>query len=113
MSSIEFGKDNEFFAIAGVTKKIKLFDYATVVKDTLDIHYPIIELECQSKISCVSWSNYYKSMMASSDYEGELYALTYRDVTFVASPRDGHCVGRVHESKSKMLPGTRETLLVS
>ena len=70
MSSIEFGKDNEFFAIAGVTKKIKLFEYATVVKDTLDIHYPVTEMESNSKISCVSWSNYYKSMMASSDYEG-------------------------------------------
>ncbi|RWS28591.1 E3 ubiquitin-protein ligase RFWD2-like isoform X1 [Leptotrombidium deliense] len=70
VSSIEFDKDNEFFAIAGVTKKIKLFEYSTVVKDTLDIHYPITEMECNSKISCVSWSSYFKSMMASSDYEG-------------------------------------------
>lgn len=70
VSSIEFDKDNEFFAIAGVTKKIKVFEYATVVKDTLDIHYPINEMECSSKISCVSWSSYYKGMMASSDYEG-------------------------------------------
>jgi len=53
-----------------VTKKIKVFEYATVVKDTLDIHYPINEMECNSKISCVSWSSYYKGMMASSDYEG-------------------------------------------
>lgn len=72
VSSIEFDKDNEFFAIAGVTKKIKLFEYATVVRDTLDMHYPINEMECNSKISCVSWSNYYKSMMASSDYEGSV-----------------------------------------
>lgn len=70
VSSIEFDKDNEFFAIAGVTKKIKLFEYMTVVKDTLDIHYPINEMECNSKISCVSWSSYYKGMVASSDYEG-------------------------------------------
>lgn len=70
VSSIEFDKDSEYFAIAGVTKKIKVFEYATVVKDTLDIHYPINEMECSSKISCVSWSSYYKGMMASSDYEG-------------------------------------------
>ncbi|CAG2177091.1 unnamed protein product, partial [Oppiella nova] len=70
VSSIEFDKDSEYFAIAGVTKKIKVFEYATVVKDTLDIHYPINEMECSSKISCVSWSSYYKAMMASSDYEG-------------------------------------------
>lgn len=70
VSSIEFDKDSEYFAIAGVTKKIKVFEYANVVKDTLDIHYPINEMECTSKISCVSWSSYYKAMMASSDYEG-------------------------------------------
>jgi len=70
VSSIEFDKDNEIFAIGGVTKKIKLFEFSSVVKDTLDIHYPITEMECNSKISCVSWSSYYKSIMASSDYEG-------------------------------------------
>lgn len=70
VSSIEFDKDNEIFAIAGVTKKIKLFEYSMVVKDTLTMHYPITEMECKSRISCISWSSYYKSLMASSDYEG-------------------------------------------
>ncbi|XP_074600531.1 E3 ubiquitin-protein ligase COP1-like [Brevipalpus obovatus] len=70
VSSIEFDKDNETFAIAGVTKKIKLFEYSMVVKDTLTMHYPITEMECKSRISCVSWSSYYKSFLASSDYEG-------------------------------------------
>lgn len=72
VSSIEFDKDNEFFAIAGVTKKIKLFEYASVVRDSLDMHYPVIEMECNSKISCVSWSSYLKHIMASSDYEGSV-----------------------------------------
>lgn len=40
VSSIEFDKDNEFFAIAGVTKKIKVFEYGTVIQDIVDIHYP-------------------------------------------------------------------------
>ena len=88
VSSIEFDKDSEFFAIAGVTKKIKLFEFSSVVKDSLGddlsisnrtnevsrsnnvIHYPINEMECTSKISCVSFSNYMKSMMVSSDYDG-------------------------------------------
>ena len=75
VSSIEFDKENEYFAIAGVTKKIKLFDYCSVVSasaasDKNDIHYPLVEMECNSKISCVSWSSYMKSMMASADYEG-------------------------------------------
>lgn len=70
VSSIEFDKDNEFFAIAGVTKRIKVFDYLAVVKDTVDIHYPCVEMVSNSKISCVSWNSYHKGILASSDYEG-------------------------------------------
>ncbi|XP_054717737.1 E3 ubiquitin-protein ligase COP1-like isoform X2 [Uloborus diversus] len=70
VSSIEFDKDNEFFAIAGVTKKIKIYDYGSVIRDSIDMHYPMNEMLCNSKISCISWSSYHKSMLASSDYEG-------------------------------------------
>lgn len=70
VSSIEFDKDNEFFAIAGVTKRIQVFDYNSILNDTIDIHYPCIEMVCKSKISCVSWNSYHKSTLASSDYEG-------------------------------------------
>lgn len=70
VSSIEFDKDNEFFAIAGVTKRIKVFDYGGVVKDVVSIHYPCTEMVSRSKISCVSWHTYHKSTLASSDYEG-------------------------------------------
>ena len=71
VSSIEFDKDQEFFAIAGVTKRIKIYDYNVVLKDMVDIHYPTTEMVCSSKISCISWSSFHKSMLASSDYEGE------------------------------------------
>ncbi|XP_033643605.1 E3 ubiquitin-protein ligase COP1-like isoform X1 [Asterias rubens] len=70
VSSIEFDKDNDFFAIAGVTKKIKVFEYGAVVMDAVDIHYPAHEMVCNSKISCVCWSAYHKGILASSDYEG-------------------------------------------
>uniref|UniRef100_A0A1B6CBX0 RING-type domain-containing protein n=1 Tax=Clastoptera arizonana TaxID=38151 RepID=A0A1B6CBX0_9HEMI len=70
VSSIEFDKDNEFFAIAGVTKRIKVFDYGAVIRDTVDVHYPCIEMISSSKISCVSWNSYHKQTLASSDYEG-------------------------------------------
>lgn len=70
VSSIEFDKDNEFFAIAGVTKRIKVFDYGAVIRDTVDIHYPCMEMISSSKISCVSWNSFHKGMLASSDYEG-------------------------------------------
>ncbi|WAR31937.1 COP1-like protein [Mya arenaria] len=72
VSSIEFDRDCDFFAIAGVTKKIKVFEYGTVVKDAVDIHYPITEMTCNSKISCVTWSSYHKNMLASADYEGAI-----------------------------------------
>ena len=32
VSSIEFDKDREFFAIAGVTKRIKVYDYGIILK---------------------------------------------------------------------------------
>lgn len=71
VSSIEFDKDNEFFAIAGVTKRIKIFDYYACVRDAVvDIKHPINEMVCTSKISCVAWNSYYKELLASSDYEG-------------------------------------------
>ncbi|XP_066588324.1 E3 ubiquitin-protein ligase COP1-like isoform X1 [Prorops nasuta] len=70
VSSIEFDKDNERFAIAGVTQRIKVFDYSVVIRDTIDIHYPSVEMVSSSKISCVSWNSFHKGMLASSDYEG-------------------------------------------
>ncbi|XP_026672493.1 E3 ubiquitin-protein ligase COP1-like isoform X1 [Ceratina calcarata] len=81
VSSIEFDKDNEFFAIAGVTKRIKVFDYTAVIRDTVDIHYPCVEMVSSSKISCVSWNSFHKGMLASSDYEGTVTvwdAVTYQ-----------------------------------
>ncbi|KAK6194814.1 hypothetical protein SNE40_000362 [Patella caerulea] len=70
VSSIEFDRDCDYFAIAGVTKKIKVYEYNMVIKDAVDIHYPTLEMVCNSKISCVTWSAYHKNMLASSDYEG-------------------------------------------
>lgn len=71
-SSIEFDKDGEFFAVAGLTKKIRVFDYRNVIGDVVDIHYPSAEMVCDSKISCVSWSSYLKNKLASSDYDGDV-----------------------------------------
>lgn len=70
VSTIVFDKDNEFFAIGGVTKRIKVFDYMAVVRDTVDIHYPSVEMTSSSKISCIAWNSYHKNILATSDYEG-------------------------------------------
>ncbi|GJJ72634.1 E3 ubiquitin-protein ligase RFWD2 [Entomortierella parvispora] len=101
VSSIEFDRDDEYFATAGVTKKIKIFEYGSIEKTGLVgtslkgddrteglevgekprhqsnkkpilsvLHYPVREMTCRSKISCLSWNSYIKSQIASSDYEG-------------------------------------------
>ncbi|KAF9372908.1 coatomer subunit alpha, partial [Mortierella sp. AD011] len=104
VSSIEFDRDDEYFATAGVTKKIKIFEYGCIEKTGLGgtslreddrsemydgsdlvrpsrysankkpinsiLHYPVREMMCRSKISCLSWNSYIKSQIASSDYEG-------------------------------------------
>lgn len=82
VSSIDFDKDDEFFATAGVTKKIKIYSYESVVstKNTRQKleegysiqtqKYPLREMSCQSKVSCLSYNPYIKSYILSSDYEG-------------------------------------------
>ncbi|KAF8943259.1 RING finger and WD repeat domain-containing protein 2 [Haplosporangium gracile] len=105
VSSMEFDRDDEYFATAGVTKKIKIFEYGCIEKSGLAgtslreddptetyetgsslsrpsryssnkkpitsvLHYPVREMMCRSKISCLSWNSYIKSQIASSDYEG-------------------------------------------
>lgn len=73
VSSIDFDKDCDHFAVAGVTKKIKIYDYESVVNSYVDgINYPITQMACNSKISCLSWSKYHKSWLASSDYDGSV-----------------------------------------
>eukprot|EP00127_Corallochytrium_limacisporum_P003371 Clim_evm60s148 gene=Clim_evmTU60s148 len=67
ISSIEFDADEEFFATSGVSKKIKIFDYASVLTD---VNFPIMKMDSSSKISCLSWNSYIKGQIASSDYEG-------------------------------------------
>ena len=44
------GRDDEHFATAGVTKKIKVFNLANVVNDPVDVHFPVREMQCRSKI---------------------------------------------------------------
>ncbi|KAI1724056.1 zinc finger, c3HC4 type (RING finger) domain-containing protein [Ditylenchus destructor] len=70
VSSLEFDKDGEYFVIAGVTKKIKLYDYNAVVRHNTNTHYPVEQLQAASKISNVSWNPYMKHLLASSDYDG-------------------------------------------
>ncbi|KAJ0264132.1 Protein SPA1-RELATED 3 [Hirschfeldia incana] len=68
--SLAFDRDGEFFATAGVNKKIKIFECNSIVNNHRDIHYPVVELASRSKLSSVCWNSYIKSQIASSNFEG-------------------------------------------
>ena len=50
LHSIDFDKDQEFFAVGGVTRQLKVYDYNTVITRPVSVHYPIQDLTCASKI---------------------------------------------------------------
>ncbi|XP_017978848.1 PREDICTED: E3 ubiquitin-protein ligase COP1 [Theobroma cacao] len=70
VSSIEFDHDDELFATAGVSRRIKVFEFSSVVNEPADVHCPIVEMTTRSKLSCLSWNKYTKNHIASSDYDG-------------------------------------------
>eukprot|EP00002_Diphylleia_rotans_P018822 TRINITY_DN3643_c0_g1_i1.p1 TRINITY_DN3643_c0_g1~~TRINITY_DN3643_c0_g1_i1.p1 ORF type:complete len:1097 (+),score=184.21 TRINITY_DN3643_c0_g1_i1:47-3337(+) len=92
VSSIEFDKDDNFFASAGTNKKIKIFEFNNIIEDPSVVHYPVKEIGCRSKISCISWSPSVRNQLISSDYEG---VITLWDV---ASSAEGKTF-REHEKR--------------
>ncbi|KAF8411142.1 hypothetical protein HHK36_003681 [Tetracentron sinense] len=68
--SLSFDRDREFFATAGVNRKIKIFECDMILNEDCDIHYPVIEMSSRSKLSSICWNSYIKSQIASSDFEG-------------------------------------------
>ncbi|MCO5575097.1 hypothetical protein L7F22_028894 [Adiantum nelumboides] len=70
VSSIEFDRDDKLFATAGVSRRIKIFEFSTVVNVPAEVHFPVVEMPTRSKLSSLSWNKYIKNQIASSDYEG-------------------------------------------
>ncbi|KAL9328756.1 hypothetical protein ACSQ67_003759 [Phaseolus vulgaris] len=68
--SLSFDRDADYFASAGISKKIKIFEFSALCNDSVDIHYPVVEMSNRSKLSCVCWNNYIKNYLASTDYDG-------------------------------------------
>ena len=42
--STAFDRDDEFFATAGVFRRVKIFDFASVQDSHTSIHYPVLEI---------------------------------------------------------------------
>jgi len=74
VSSIDFDRSYEHFACVGVTKKIKIYDFNTIVERSAfsqtEAHYPLYEMQHNAKLSCVSWNKYFKNQIVCSDYDG-------------------------------------------
>ena len=68
--ALSFDRDEDYIAAAGVSKKIKIFDLSTILSDSVDIQYPVVEMSNKSKLSCVCWNTYIKNHLASTDYDG-------------------------------------------
>ncbi|XP_073525625.1 uncharacterized protein [Phyllobates terribilis] len=68
--SLSFDRDEEYFASAGVSKKIKIFDYQALCNESVDVHYPVAEMLNESKLSCICWNTYIQNYVASTDYDG-------------------------------------------
>ncbi|KAJ6400689.1 hypothetical protein OIU84_016181 [Salix udensis] len=68
--TLSFDRDEDYIAAAGVSKKIKVFEFGALLNDSMDIHYPAVEMSNKSKISSVCWNNYIKNYLASTDYDG-------------------------------------------
>ncbi|XP_071937348.1 protein SUPPRESSOR OF PHYA-105 1 isoform X3 [Coffea arabica] len=68
--SLSFDRDEEYIAAAGVSKKIKIFEFGSLLDDPVDIQYPMVEMSNRSKLSCVCWNQYIQHFLASTDYDG-------------------------------------------
>jgi protein suppressor of PHYA-105 1 len=72
--SLGFDRDEEYFATAGVCKKIKVFEFGGIMeRPGVGMHFPVVEMTSQSKLSSISWNPYVKNHLASSDYDGTVH----------------------------------------
>ena len=70
ISSIGFNSNQEYFATAGVSKRIKIYDFQNVVEDRFRIPCPVRELTWRSKLSDLDWNKHESAHLATSDYDG-------------------------------------------
>ena len=70
ISSIGFNKKQEYFATAGVSKRIKIYDIQNVLEDRFRIPCPVLELTWRTKLSDLVWNSHHSAQLATSDYDG-------------------------------------------
>ncbi|PIN23623.1 eIF-2alpha kinase PEK/EIF2AK3 [Handroanthus impetiginosus] len=55
--SLSFDRDEDYLAAGGVSKKIKIFEFQSLFNDSVDIHYPVVEMSNKSRLSCICWNS--------------------------------------------------------
>lgn len=68
--SVAFDRDAELVGTAGVSKRIRVFDYGLLTDSAAEVHCPVVEMASRSKLSSIAFNPYIKSQIASADYEG-------------------------------------------
>lgn len=86
--SLSFDRDQEYFAAAGVSKRIKIYDFQALFDKAVDIHYPAIEMSNKSRLSCICWNSYIRNYLASTDYDGIVKVCVFGDYgsVFLSEP---------------------------
>mmetsp|Transcript_15357 Transcript_15357/g.39080 ORF Transcript_15357/g.39080 Transcript_15357/m.39080 type:complete len:559 (+) Transcript_15357:150-1826(+) len=69
ISSIGFNEKG-LFATAGVSRKIKVYEYDNVLDNKCHVPCPVLELTWRSKLSDLDWNLCEEGMIATSDYDG-------------------------------------------
>ncbi|GMI98443.1 SUPPRESSOR OF PHYA-105 1 [Hibiscus trionum] len=91
--TLSFDRNEDYIATAGISKRIKIFEFDAFLNDSIDIHYPVVEMSNKSKISCVCWNNYIKNYLASTDYDGVVQ-------TWDAGTGQGLCQYNEHQKRA-------------
>ncbi|KAH1081017.1 hypothetical protein J1N35_020778 [Gossypium stocksii] len=91
--TLSFDRNEDYIATAGISKRIKIFEFDSFMNDSIDIHYPVVEMSNKSKISCVCWNNYVKNYLASTDYDGVVQ-------TWDAGTGQGLCQYNEHQKRA-------------
>ena len=70
--STAWNRDGDLFATAGISKRLCIYEVASVMQLGNAVHCPAIELSTSSKLSSISFNPYIKPVMASATYDGAM-----------------------------------------
>ena len=51
---------------------LQVFELASILDKDSMLHYPVLEMSVNSKISSLCWNSYVKSCLLAADYEGAI-----------------------------------------